>query len=90
MEFCIYEIKANNLIVTKLQFNLLNNRNTKINILFSTLHNSMTKLCCALSKYKNETKPIEIIDLQHCSSLKLYEMQEKGTSWDGPCLQIKA
>ena len=54
MEFFIFE-KANNSIGTKMQVNLLNNRDKKLNC-FSAQHNSMTKLCCALFKYENERK----------------------------------
>ena len=33
-------------------------------------HNSMTEICCAIFKYKNEIKSVEIIDLKFGSSLK--------------------
>ena len=44
--------KANNSIATKLQVNLINNRDQKLKY-FCVRHNSMTKLCRALLKYKN-------------------------------------
>ena len=46
--------KANNSIATKMQANLLNNRENSY--LFSAQHNSMTKLCRTLFKYENERK----------------------------------
>ena len=45
--------KVNNSIATKLCTNLLDTRKI-FWIIFSARHNSMTKFCCALFKYKNE------------------------------------
>ena len=48
-------------------------------------HNWMTEKYCALFKYENEIKLVEIIYLQLFSSLKWDGVWKKGTSWAGPC-----